>query len=148
MNLPKRASSNILRRMAITATVLFAVIIAACFYFRISSARDLMTYVGMSRECHPVWRTLAWGGYDVGDSAEEFLQRYPPSRRTEFGRHGVYTYTQDETADGIALTCITVTSRDGKLLSAQASSCAWRFTFFETPNPEFEAGFWEYLQHK
>jgi hypothetical protein len=110
---------------------------AACAFLRIWRVRDVEAYLGMASECHPVWRQFAFRRLGAGDSASDLLGRYPPSRREEFGRYGVYRYYQGD-SNGIPFTGLSVVTRDGKLLSAGAGSCTWRFSFFQTEDPDLD----------
>jgi hypothetical protein len=123
------------RRRLQCAGALAALLIAACVFARVSGPNDLIAYGGMARECHPVWREFAWRRFGKGDSAEEFLRRFPPTLSKESGRQGTYQYTK-EGGYYIPFTGLTVTSWDGRLIRADAWSCTWQFTFFETSDAE------------
>lgn len=92
----------------------------------------------MARDCHPVWKEFAWRRFGKGDSVEEFLRRFPPSQREDSGRQGTYHYHKDG-GKGMRFTGVTVSSWDGHLIRAQAWSCTWQFTFFETGDAELVA---------
>jgi hypothetical protein len=94
----------------------------------------------MARECHPVWRQFAFRRFGPGDSMAALLRRFPPKHREEFGRYGIYTFHPWE-SNAIPFTGLTVTSRDGKLLSASAGSCTWQFIFFSTKDPEIDRAY-------
>src|SRR5690349_4710944 len=100
-------------------------VFAACIFLRIHRPKDVNAYFEMARECHPVWRQFAFRQVGAGDSLVALLKRYPPKRREEFGRYGIYTFHPWE-SNTIPFTGLTVTSRDGKLLSAGAWSCTWQ----------------------
>lgn len=118
------------------ALVLLAVL-GACMFLRIWRPRDVVAYVGMAKECHPVWQQFAFRRFGAGDSASDLLQRYPPSRSEEFGRYAVYRYHEGG-PNVVSLTGLSVITRDGKLLSAEAGSCTWQFCFFQTQDAEFD----------
>src|SRR6185295_3782724 len=95
---------------------------AACLFFRVHRPQDFVAYLGMVRECHPVWRELALRRLGAGDSAADLLRRFPPSNREEFGRYAVYVYYRGSRP---AMTRLTVIARDGRLVRATSVSCAW-----------------------
>jgi len=118
-----------------------ALAFAICIFFRIHSPRDFEAFFEMAGESPPVWRQFAFRRFGAGDSVAELLRRYPPARREEFGRYGVYQY-------GGGFIGLGVTSRDGKILSAGAASCAWKFMFFQTEDPEIDSQYAAYLKEK
>ncbi len=128
-------SGRRIRRSLQCAGALAAILVAVCVFARVSGPNDLIAYGGMARECHPVWREFALRRFGKGDSAEEFLRRFSPSLGKESGRQGTYQYTKAP-ADHIPFTGLTVTTRDGRLIRADAWSCTWQFTFFETSDAE------------
>ena len=115
-------------------------VLAICIFFRISHTRDIEAYFGMASECPPVWKQFAFRRFGKGDSATNFLQRFPPNRREEFGRYGVYHYN-DGGSNVMAFTQLAVVTRDNKLISAAAGSCTWRFSFFHTEDAELDRQF-------
>ena len=117
-----------------------ALLFAACIFLRIHSPRDIDAFFEMARECHPVWRQFAFRRFGPGDSLAALLQRHPPKSREEFGRYGIYTFHPWE-SNAIPFTSLTVTSRDGKLLSAGAGSCTWQFIFFSTKDAEIDRAY-------
>lgn len=123
------------RRRLQCAGALGALLVAVCVFARVSGPNDLAAYAGMARECHPVWREFAWRRFGKGDSAEEFLRRFPPTLSKESGRQGTYQYTK-ESGYHIPFTGLTVTAWDGRLIRADAWSCTWQFTFFQTSDSE------------
>jgi hypothetical protein len=114
-----------------------AIIIGACVYLRIFKPADVEAYREMARECHPVWKQFALRQFGPGDSAQRLFQRFPPTRRDEFGRYGVYAYWKGP-PDSIPFSSFGVVTRDGKLLGAGAGGCTWKFTFFNTPDAELD----------
>jgi len=140
-------SNKKLRGCAIAAAIIVGVPIGCCAFLRISSAADIKAYLGMASECHPVWKRFALRQFNAGDSAAELFRRFPPSDVEEFGRYGVYYYS--ESSEGaISFTRLRVITRAGKLLSAGTGSCTWRFTFFSTDDPELEKQYAAYYQEK
>jgi hypothetical protein len=123
-----------------------AILLAACACFRISSTRDLEAYAGMVSECHPVWKLFALRRFGPGDSVERLFRKFPPTHRQEFGRYGVYSF--DTLPSGISFTGFGVVTRDGKLLSADAGSCNWCFTFFNIPDSELNRQYAVYAQER
>src|SRR5688572_25634827 len=125
------------KKIAVGMGVAFLVLVlGACVFFRIQSPKDVFAYVEMSG-FGPVWRELAFRRVGPGDLASELVQRHPPKRTQEFGRYAVYEYDDAGPGD-LPMGGITVTARDGKLLSAYAASCTWKRTFFETPDADID----------
>ena len=148
MNLIAQWSKKTTRRLVVIAAVTLVLLCAACVFFRISRPRDLSAYYGMANECHPVWRQFAVRRAGAGDSAADFLRRFPPSSREEFGRYGIYHYFPGSTDDGIWFTGLAVTARDGHLIRSEAGSCMWQFTFFDAPDPSFASQYAAFAQEK
>ena len=123
-NYGSHTSPGKLTRRLLIGIALASAVVAACAFLRVTRPADILAYVGMARECHPVWRQFAFRRFGTGDSAQKFLQRFPPSRRDEFGRYGVYEYYPGS-SNGIWFTGLTVVTRDDRLLSSQAGSCTW-----------------------
>jgi hypothetical protein len=114
-----------------------------CVFFRIRHPRDVQAYLGMAAEVHPVWREFALRRFGAGSSAKDLVRLHPTRRAHEFGRYAVYEYDAD--GDGfMSWSGLVVTARDGKLLSAMAGSCQWKFTFFETPDPLIDQEYRKY----
>jgi hypothetical protein len=134
------------RWFTIGAVAVMGLALVACAFLQISSPRDVEAYVGMSRECHPVWRQLAFRRYTAGDSVAELFRRFPPSDRKEFGRYGLYSYHQSPI--GIPFAALSVVTRDGKLLSAGAGSCTWRFCFFQTEDAELDQQYAVFIKER
>jgi hypothetical protein len=105
-----------------------------CIFLRIHSFAEFESFLQMAGEAPPVWRQFAFRRFGPGDSVAELLRRFPPSGREEFGRYGVYGY-------GGGFIGLGVTTRDGKILSARAGSCTWRYTFFSTDDPEIDRAY-------
>jgi len=99
----------------------------------------------MAAECHPVWKQFAFRRYGAGDSAQELFRRFPPTRRTEFGRYGVYSFSAGP-SNSIPFTSLSVVTRDGKLLSAASGSCTWQFAFFSSADPELDRQYAAFVQ--
>jgi len=131
-----RPGSNWKLRIIVLASCLLMAV-ASCAFLRISKVSDLRAYVDMASSFHPVWKQFALRQFGPGDSTNQLFKRFPPSRRTEFGRYGIYSFWPGP-PDGIPFSSFTVTTRDGKLLSAGAGSCTWSFTFFNAPDPELD----------
>jgi hypothetical protein len=128
------------------AAAMLVALLATCAFFRISRPRDVMAYTEMALTFHPVWKQFALRRYAAGDSAEPFLQAFPPTRKWEFGRYGVYEFYPHYTERGLYFAGFYVTTRDGKLLRAQAHSCEWQFDFFCVPDAECDRQHREYIE--
>lgn len=134
-------------RWVTCAAIVFAVLsVGACRFLHISSLADIEAYFGMATESHPVWRQFALRRFNAGDSAAELLRKFPPTRKDEFGRYGVYSF--DANATGISWSAFTVVTRDGCLLSAQCGSCTWEYTFFDVPDSNLDADYEAYHREK
>jgi len=143
VNLRHLWSNRKIRIGAVVVALFIGVAVGCCAFLRISRPADLEAYFGMAAECHPVWKQFALRRFGAGDSAAELLRRFPPDQREEFGRYGVYSY-----GGPLAFTGLAVHTRDGKLLNASTGSCTWRFTFFQTHDPEFQRQFVAYFTEK
>ena len=138
------------QRLLLAAALAVALIGASCAFLRISHPRDIEAFLGMAAECPPVWKQFAFRRYGAGDSAQELFRRFPPTRRTEFGRYGVYSFSAGP-SNSIPFTSLSVVTRDGKLLSAASGSCTWQFTFFGSADRELDrqyAAFEQARHHK
>lgn len=118
-------------------------LLSLCAFLRVWHPRDLAAYRGMAAECHPVWRAFAFRQFAQGDSTAALFAKFPPTRREEFGRYGIYSYGAP-----MAFTGFTVIARDGRLASAGAGSCTWRFTFFETVDPQLDHDYQAYMEKR
>lgn len=146
MNLRAFWSSRRNRWLTIGTLAVVGLVCGACAFLRISHPRDVEAYFEMAGECHPVWRQFALRRFTAGDSAAEFLRRFPPTYREEFGRYGLYSYHQSP--DGIQFTGLSVITRDGRLLSARTGSCTWQFTFFHSDDAELDREYAAYEQSR
>lgn len=136
-----------MRRSLIVCVFTMVLLIAVCIFLRVSSPQDVGAYIGMAAECHPVWRQFALRRVGPGDSAQTFLERYPPTCREEFGRYGIYTYlSHPPSPHSIPFTNITVHTRDGRIFYVVAGSCTWTFAFFGEPDADFERQYRSYLR--
>jgi hypothetical protein len=93
--------------------------------------QDLVGYIEMSREFHPVWKDLAIRRVRLGDSTEDLLRRYPAPMQVKYGPYVDFEY---EVAPGgqISFCSLCITAKDGRLVSARAGSCTWEHVFFES----------------
>ena len=144
MNTHHLWSNKKARRFTIAAALFIAPAIGFCAFLRISRPADLDAYLGMASECHPVWRQFALRRFNAGDSTAGLFAHFPPSRKEEFGRYGIYWYYQN--SDGIPFTGLAVVTRDGRLLSAESGSCTWRFAFFRTADPDLDIQYAAYCK--
>jgi hypothetical protein len=130
-------TKRMVRGLLAAAAVLLLSAVGICAFFRITGPRSALAYVAMSAECHPIWRDLAWRRVNEGDSLAAFLQRYPPSVSTEFGRFGLYDYFSNYVPDEpvLHMTGVTISATDGRLTEARAWSCTWDLRFFGDDDP-------------
>jgi hypothetical protein len=138
MNLRAQWSKKMTRCVVVVVAVALVTLCTACVFFRISRPRDFVAYCGMASESHLVWRQFAFRRVGAGDSATDFLRRFPPSSREEFGRYGIYHYYPSSAEDGIWFTGLAVVARDDRLIRSEAWSCTWQFTFFGTRDAALE----------
>jgi hypothetical protein len=124
------------------AVILVAVLVAACVVLRIRHPGDLVSHCEMAIEFPVIWRELALRRFGPGDSAEDLTRRCPPKRSDTFGRYAIHHYFHG------AMSGITVTVRDGKLLSAEAGGCTWKYSFFETADAEIDREYETYVREK
>ncbi len=127
--------------------VAITMLFAACDFFRITHPTDLRTYWLMSQECPPIWKEFAFRQIREGDPVEDFLHQHPPSLYDEFGPYGLYYYFPPGAGD-LAMTGISVSARDGRLVSAEAHSCTWDFQFFGAEEPEMMRQYAEFLRKR
>jgi hypothetical protein len=135
------------RRFVLGGVLILAAIALLCAFLRISRPRDIVVFLDMAKECHPLWRQLALRRVGSGDNAQEFLRRFPPTQREEFGRYGVYHYFPNGEA-GLWFTGLSVVTKDDRLVSSQAWSCTWKFVFFDTPDSELETQYAAFLKER
>jgi hypothetical protein len=109
-----------------------------CWYFGIWSVHDWMVYQAMSHECHPVWKDLHAGRIHQGQSVEEVIAQTHPVRVDRLDHFVVLDYQE-----GFSFTGITVVARDGRLVDAEAWSCTWQRTFFQTWSSAERDAFWQ-----
>src|SRR6185295_5726500 len=125
--------------LGIAVALFLGILISACVYFRVAYPKDVVAYIGMAQECHPIWKKLALRQINAGDSAADFLADNSPTSRVEFGRYCVYRFAPGEEKGYLSFTGLSVIARDGKLIHAGAGSCCWDFTFFDDGAPDFNA---------
>jgi hypothetical protein len=130
------------RGASFTSAACLVVLFGLCAFFRFWRPADFEAYRGMAAECHPVWRAFAFRRFSRGDSAAELFAAYPPTRREEFGRYGIYGYGEP------GFTGLAVTTKDGRLMSAAAGSCTWSFIFFTTSDDQLEREYQVYIQER
>lgn len=124
---------------AIGALAALVILAGICAFFRISGPGDFRAFCGMLIEAPSVWQDFAWRRYHPGDSAEDLTRRRQPGATTRFGRYEIYDYFPGDLPLGenqLPFAGLTVIARDGKLMTAKAWSCTWRFTFFDTPRSQ------------
>jgi hypothetical protein len=146
---PRERLKRMSKRIAIVCASIGALIVAGCLFFRISSRNDLLAYFEMVAGQHPIWKQFAFRRSNAGDSADTLIRRFPPNRREEFGRYGVYQYSKREIGGlwplGIGLT---VTARDGRLIRAESWSCVAQFKFFDVPDADFGKEYDAFIQQQ
>ena len=106
-----------------------ACLLSICWYSGIWTPRQYEVYREMSRECHPVWRDLWHRRIVAGDDLDSVLLRTFPVRVERFGRYSLVNYQGGR--GHLWFTGVTVTAKDGRLVSASAWSCCWSHCFFD-----------------
>lgn len=117
--------------VALALLVMLGLVCWTCSYFRISSLKDLVAYTQMRKECHPVWKDLAFRRLHAGQDLEEAMRIAKPMRVEKQGEFVVLLYQEPMHFTGIA-----VVAKDDRLVSAMAASCTWQHTFFDTMTEE------------
>ena len=138
-----RSKKKIWLVLAGSVLLLIGFAVGLCAFLRIHRVADIDAYAGMAAECHPIWKEFAFRRFGFGDSAVDMLRRFPPTRREEFGRYGIYSFTMG-TSNELDWTVLTVVAREGKLIAAGAGSCTWQFPFFTTVDPELNGQYKNY----
>lgn len=139
--------STLRGKLSALAFVLVITLLASGAFLRISHPGDVEAYLGMASECHPVWKQFAFRRFGAGDSAQKLFQRFPPTRRVEFGRYGIYSFSTGP-SNSIPFTSLSVVTKDGTLVSAAAGSCTWQFVFFATQDPELDRQYAAFVQER
>jgi hypothetical protein len=127
--------------------VLLAVIISAASYLDIRSRKDVIAYIGMSQECHPVWKDLALKRIRAGQTVEDVNKTRKPQRSESWDRYTLLMYNDIGDFTGLV-----IVARDHKLIFAGASSCGWEHEFFSTISrqelQEIYRSYWDYIKEK
>ena len=101
------------RKATYTIGVCVVAFVSLCWFFRIKSERDIMAYIGMAGECHPVWRDLAFGRVYEGQPVEETITITNPMFIIRHGRYVRLSYQEP-----FSFTGIEIVARDGRVISA------------------------------
>jgi len=123
----KSLRSSLIYLVTLTA-LMTAGLLAFCWHHGVWSWRDWEIYRCMEHECHPVWRDLHAGRIRVGDDVDQVIERTNPAWVEEFENVKILCYK----GRGLAFTGVTITAKDGRLMSAMAWSCTWERRFFDT----------------
>ena len=118
-----------LRVVAVLAALSLTGLLGCAWYFRVWSWRDYEILGYMDHECHPVWKELFWRRVYAGQSVEEVIAETKPLTVERFENFVVLHYTPG------GFTGIGIVARDGKLVWAEAYSCAWTKPFFNEFTP-------------
>lgn len=121
------------------------VITVAAWFFDVRSQKDVIAYIGMFQECHPVWRDLALRRIRSGQTVDDVRRLNAPPRMASWDRYTLLAY--NDTGD---FTGLTILARDDKLIFAGARSCTWEHQFFSTISEQelqdIYRGYWEFLR--
>jgi hypothetical protein len=129
-----------------TAAILAGLAALAC-YLDVHSGQDVIAYIGMSRECHPVWKDLALRRIQAGQSVAEVVRMAPPRHRHDWNDYTLLSYGDLGDFTGLAML-----AEDQRLIFAQATSCCWQHEFFRTIDTNalhtIMVSFWDNLKEK
>jgi hypothetical protein len=114
------------------------VLLLCCSHYRIWSLEDLRVYIGMSEECHPVWRELYFGRISARDSLDKVIAETRPIR---VYRRGEWWELQYEPDVGLPFTGVAIAARQRRLVGAWAWSCTWHRIFFDEMSQEDHANY-------
>jgi len=122
---------------------LAGLLLLACVasYFDIHSPGDCLAYLNMHRECHPIWRDLAWRRISPGDDLDDVVSVHPPSVADNRGDFTTVRYYEgcDPGEFALSFTGVAIIAKNGKLVYAVAWSCRWQHTFFDELSEDDEA---------
>lgn len=130
----RRLLDKSLLLLSVLATTAVVGLLVLCWQYGIWSWHDWQIYQAMSNECHPVWRDLHAGRIKAGDDVEGLIWRTHPNRIREFEDVKILTY-------GGGFTGVTIASKGGHVMNAQAWSCTWEWRFFDQWSPEEKQAF-------
>src|SRR5437868_3750984 len=117
--------------MTYATLVIVAVTSAGAWYFGVWGRDDVMAYYGMSKECHPVWKDLAFRRVYYGQPVNEVIERTNPVCVTRHGRFVEIDYQEPFSFSGVQIVAV-----DGKVVRGWAASCAWDHKFFDSMTDE------------
>ena len=83
-----------IRWSAALLLLLLTTILGLAWYTRTWTRSDVMSYWGMSRECHPVWRELFWRRIGPGQDVEEVIAATKPTKVDRYGDFALLTYQE------------------------------------------------------
>lgn len=121
----KTRKKRLLRLIALPLAALTIILFSAAQFLRISTPRDILAFVGMATECHPIWKELAFRRLGPGDSFAATVSVMPPDHAEVLGEFACYDY-------GGGFTGLRIYTKDNKVVAAGAGSCTWDYTFFDT----------------
>jgi len=123
------------RRIALGTGICLAFALIGCLYFRITGWKDVIAYIGMYRECPAMWKDLAFQRVRYGDRLEEFTTLHQPALTRTLGPYKVHTFIEIPPGH-IAYTDLSITSKNGTIVRAEAWSCTWQYVFCSDPAEE------------
>jgi hypothetical protein len=118
------------RTALVVGLVCLGTILTTCWYLDIRSARDVRAYLGMRKECHPVWKDLALRRIYAGQPTDELLRAYSPQLVRRSGNSLILIY-QNGDWPVLSYTTVEIWSENGCLIAAVAGSCTWEHVFFD-----------------
>jgi hypothetical protein len=114
----------------------------AWLYLYVQDSRKREIYEAMSQECHPVWRDLDAGRIRPGQLVDEVISRTHPVQVEHFEDVTFLHYHPP------GFTGLVIVAKGGRVVSANAASCTWDWTFFDTwPAADREAFSKRYVEH-
>jgi hypothetical protein len=118
---------------------------ALCIFFRIHSYEDILAYSYM-KNMHPIWKDLACRRFVKGDDINDVIAVYPPLWEMKYPPYHRINYEHPASMEGL-----TLTAKNGRLISAAAGGDCWEFNFFTSPEEDEEhakahSAYWENCQ--
>ena len=129
-------SNRWLRLSAAVLLLAASSLLGLAWYTNTWTSADLLSYQGMSHECHPVWRDLFWHRIGPGQDVEEIIASTKPQEVERYGEFVRLGYQR-----GMCFSGVFIMARKGRLIQAEAGSCCWRRTFFDETTSDDRKGF-------
>jgi hypothetical protein len=123
-------SKRWVRCLSTALSLIVIVCLLACWHWRIWSAEDYRNYQRVGRYAlgHDLW----FGRIAPGEDIETVIAQARPHALRRFGRFTIIEYYLGGPlmANGLSWDRLALIAKDGRLVSAGASSCIWHQEFF------------------